>query len=149
MRSTFLVVVANRRKTYCACGALMLAAAGVVHAQSADRLETVVVMAERHAADIQDVPMAVSALTGRELADAGIVDVDGLAERLPTLDVQRNSGSTTTSLRIRRIGNLGNIPTFEPAVGVFVDGAFRSRSFLGTGNLLAMDHVEVLRGPQT
>jgi iron complex outermembrane recepter protein len=133
----------------CGCGALVLAAAGVVNAQNADRIATVVVMAERREASIQDVPMAVSALTASQLSDGGIVDADGLANRLTTFDVQRNSGLPTTSLRIRRVGNIGNIPTFEPAVGIFVDGAFRSRSFLGMSNLLALDHVEVLRGPQT
>lgn len=130
-------------------GLIALAAASGSHAESDGGFENVVVLAAKHEAPIQDVPIAVSALSGDELSAAGITDADGLAQQLTTLDLQRNAGLTTTSLRIRRVGNIGNIPTFEPAVGVFVDGAFRSRSFLGASTWLAVDHVEVLRGPQT
>src|SRR5690606_38048403 len=45
--------------------------------------------------------------------------------------------------------SIGNIPTFEPAVGTFIDGAYRSRSFLGTTLLFGLHHVELIRGPQT
>lgn len=121
----------------------------VAGAESSDGLESITVWAEKREAPIQEVPIAISALYADKLEAAGIYDTDGLAELLPALDLQRNAGLTTTSLRIRRVGNIGNIPTFEPAVGVFVDGAFRSRSFLGTSSLLGVDHVEVLRGPQT
>ena len=70
-------------------------------------------------------------------------------QSMPTLDMQRSVSPLTTTLRIRRVGSLGNIPTFEPAVGLFVDGAYRSRSLLGTGDLLDVDHIEVLSGPQS
>jgi iron complex outermembrane receptor protein len=129
--------------------ALAVAASTVAGADGSNGLEVITVFAEKREASIQDVPIAVSALSSDKLEADGISDVDGLAELLTTLDLQRNAGLTTTSLRVRRVGNIGNIPTFEPAVGVFVDGAFRSRSFLGTASLLAVDHVEVLRGPQT
>jgi iron complex outermembrane recepter protein len=72
-----------------------------------------------------------------------------VATRLPTLDLQSSVTAATTTLRIRRIGNLGNIPTFEPAVGLFVDGAFRSRSMLGSADLLDVERIEVLSGPQS
>jgi outer membrane receptor protein involved in Fe transport len=130
-------------------GVLAIGASMVALAQPDGGIPTVVVQAEKREAPIQNVPIAISALSSEELTLAGIGNADGLAERLTTFDLQRSAGLTTTSLRVRRVGNIGNIPTFEPAVGVFVDGAFRSRSFLGTSHLLAVDHVEVLRGPQT
>ena len=46
------------------------------------------------------------------------------------------------------MGNLGNISTFEPAVGVFVDGAFRLSPVFAVGELFDIDRIEVLRGPQ-
>ncbi len=92
--------------------------------------------------------MSLSTLTGSDLAKAGIYDLEGVATALPALDMQRSVSSLTTTLRVRRVGSLGNIPTFEPAVGLFVDGAYRSRSLLGTGDLLDVDHIEVLSGPQ-
>jgi len=128
---------------------LAVAAATSVQAQSDSELDTVVVRAQKREAQVQEVPVAVSTLSADQLRDAGIDNADDLATALPTFDLRRNAGLTTTSLRIRRVGNIGNIPTFEPAVGVFVDGAFRSRSFLGASSLLAVDHIEVLRGPQS
>jgi len=113
-----------------------------------DRIENVTVWAQKRDASLQDVPVAVAVLTEKRLADAGIRDIDRLAGQLPLLDVQRSASTTTTTLRIRRVGNLGNIPTFEPAVGLFVDGAFRSRSFLA-GDLLDVQRIEVLAGPQS
>jgi outer membrane receptor protein involved in Fe transport len=106
------------------------------------------VYAQKRATSLQDVPMSVSTLTGSDLANAGIRDIEGVAMAMPTLDMQRSVSPLTTTLRIRRVGSLGNIPTFEPAVGLFVDGAYRSRSLLGTGDLLDVDHIEVLSGPQ-
>jgi iron complex outermembrane recepter protein len=121
----------------------------VPQALAAEGLDSVIVRAEKREAPIHEVPIAMSALSSEQLNDAGITNADGLATELPSLDLQRNTGLTTTSLRIRRLGNIGNIPTFEPAVGVYVDGAYRSRSFLATSNLVAVDQVEILRGPQT
>jgi outer membrane receptor protein involved in Fe transport len=93
--------------------------------------------------------MSVSTLTSVDLENAGINDIAGMAGSLATLDQQRSVSTLTTSLRIRRVGSLGNIPTFEPAVGLFIDGAYRSRSLLGNGDLLDVDHIEVLNGPQS
>jgi len=118
-------------------------------AEDQGAIDPVIVYAQKRAAPLQDVPMSVSTLTDADLADAGIHDIEGLAMSLPTLDTQRSVSAVTTTLRIRRVGSLGNIPTFEPAVGLFIDGAYRSRSLLGTGDLLDVDHIEVLSGPQS
>ena len=129
--------------------ALIFIAHTTAVAQDQGAIDPVIVYAQKRATPLQDVPMSVSTLTDTDLADAGIHDIEGLATLLPTLDLQRSVSAVTTTLRIRRVGNLGNIPTFEPAVGLFVDGAYRSRSLLGTGDLLDVDHIEVLSGPQS
>jgi outer membrane receptor protein involved in Fe transport len=127
----------------------MLVSHTAAAAQDQGEIDPVIVYAQKRAAPLQDVPMSVSTLTDADLADAGIHDIEGLAASLPALDMQRSVSAVTTTLRIRRVGSLGNIPTFEPAVGLFVDGAYRSRSLLGTGDLLDVGHIEVLSGPQS
>jgi iron complex outermembrane recepter protein len=120
------------------------------HADGAsDRLAEVVVLAQKRPIELQRVPAPVTTLTAVELAAAGIREFDILAARSPTLDRQQSVTAATTTLRIRRVGNLGNIPTFEPSVGLFVDGAFRSRSLFASGSLHDVERVEILRGPQT
>ncbi|HKE93325.1 MAG TPA: TonB-dependent receptor [Povalibacter sp.] len=133
--------------------ALSVGGSAVINASSADAqeptIDNVTVWAQRHAAPLQDVPMAMSTLTAADLANTGIDNIDGVALALPALDLQTSVSPVTSTLRIRRVGSLGNIPTFEPAVGLFVDGAFRSRSLLATGELLDVERIEVLSGPQS
>jgi iron complex outermembrane recepter protein len=118
-------------------------------AQPVLELKEIVVTAERRAQSINDAPVALSALSGAQLASSGAQDITDVARQIPSLDVQFGNGPGTVAYRLRRVGNFGNIPAFEPEVGLFEDGAFRSRSFFGSGELLDLDRVEVLNGPQS
>lgn len=124
---------------------------GVAGAQEAEGqlLQEIVVTAARREQSLQDVPMAVSALTSQTLSDAGINEFQNIELQVPSLEVEGNTNPFVTSLRIRGMGNLANIPNFEPAVGLFVDGAYRSRSGVAMGDLLDVERIEVLRGPQS
>ncbi|HKX55168.1 MAG TPA: TonB-dependent receptor [Xanthomonadales bacterium] len=113
-----------------------------------DALEEVVVMAQKRAESMQDVPVAIDALSGEQLDKIGFRDIDDIAAVLPSLTVTSNLSPLNASFRIRRIGNEGNIPTFEPDTALIVDGAFRSRSGLALGELVDIQSVEVLKGPQ-
>ncbi len=139
----------KRLRELSATVALILVAQTAAVAQDQGAIDTVLVYAQKRVAPLQDVPMSVSTMTDTDLANAGIHDLEGVAASMPTLDMQHSVSPLTTTMRIRRVGSLGNIPTFEPAVGLFVDGAYRSRSLLGTGDLLDVDHIEVLSGPQS
>ena len=112
-------------------------------------LEEVVVMAQKRTESMQDVPVAIDALSGEQLDKIGFRDVDDIAAALPSLTVTSNLSPLNASFRIRRIGNEGNIPTFEPDTALIVDGAFRSRSGLALGELVDIKSVEVLKGPQS
>lgn len=112
-------------------------------------LEEVVVTAQKRSESLQDVPVAVSAIVGDDLLNSGFRDVADIAAQVPSLIVTANDSPLSASFKIRRIGNEGNIPTFEPATALIIDGAFRSRSGLGLGDLVDVRSVEVLKGPQS
>ena len=112
-------------------------------------LEEVVVTAQRRAQSLRDVPVAVSALDGDLLRESGTTNLLNLQILVPSLTMEQNKGPGFATFRIRGVGNLGNIPNFESAVGLFIDGAYRSKSGLGVGELVDVDRVEVLRGPQS
>jgi len=121
-----------------------------VHAQTTEIvLEEIQVMARKQTESMQEVPVAIAAVTAEQMSAAGIRDVGDLTVLVPSLVVTSNSNPFNTSYRIRRIGNEGNIPDFEPDTGLFVDGAYRSRSGLGLGDLADIEQIEVLRGPQS
>ena len=131
--------------------AALAATVGVASAQDAgsQQIEEVVVTATRRELSFQDVPLAVSALTSQQMLDAGINEFQKIESQVPSLEIEGNTNPFTTSLRIRGMGNLANIPNFEPAVGLFVDNAYRSRSGVAMGDLLDVERIEVLRGPQS
>jgi len=112
-------------------------------------IEEVVVTAQRRDQSLQDVPVAVSNLSADLLQDAGASDFLNIQMLVPSLTMEQNKGPGFATFRIRGIGNLGNIPNFESAVGLFVDGAYRSKSGLGVGELVDVERIEILRGPQS
>jgi iron complex outermembrane recepter protein len=138
-------------------GAAIAGLALATHARAADSaaaseelgIQEIVVTAAKREQSIDSVPLSISAVSGAQLEAQGINDIRDLAREIPTLEVQSSNGEATVAYRLRRVGNLGNIPSFEPAVGLFVDGAFRIRSFFGSSEMLDLDRVEVINGPQS
>lgn len=117
------------------------------NAAIAQSIEDIIVTATRRQADVQDVPISISAYTGKFLADSGIDTLQDLAAYAPNLTFTTGSQPTNARIAIRGIGSVSN-NAIEPAVGVFVDGVYLPRSGAALGNLVDMQVVEVLRGPQ-
>ncbi len=114
-----------------------------------DIIEEMVVTATKREESIQDVPIAVSAFSGEDLAARGVQDIYGLQEVSPSIAVySSNSTSNGGTLRIRGVGTTGNNPGLEAAVGTFIDGIYRSRAGLAFTDLTDIDRIEILRGPQ-
>lgn len=112
-------------------------------------IEEITVTATKREASIQAVPIAISAFTGEDLQARGIEDLEDLQQVAPSLTVYNsNTDSNGGTLRIRGMGTTGNNPGLEAAVGSFVDGVYRSRSGLAYGDLLDVERIEILRGPQ-
>ncbi|HEB27243.1 MAG TPA: hypothetical protein ENI05_05630 [Porticoccus sp.] len=112
-------------------------------------LEEIIVTAQKKLETTQDVPFAITAIDSSMLKDAGIQDMSDIAMRTPSLTMNVNTNPLTATLRLRGIGSEGNIPNFEPSVGYFVDGVFRSRSGLGVSDLVNVERIEILKGPQS
>jgi iron complex outermembrane receptor protein len=145
----------HRIKTLLFCAsslALAPAAAALAAApgdQSAPVLNEIVVTALKREQNLQSVPLSVSAVTSQTLKQAGVVDMRGISTLVPSLTVVQTVGPVNQSYRIRGIGSDANIPTFEPDVALFVDGVYMPRSGLGVDDLVDVERVEVLEGPQS
>lgn len=112
-------------------------------------IEEIVVTATKREQSIQDVPIAVSAFSGEDLDARGVQDLYGLQEVSPSISVySSNSTSNGGTIRIRGVGTTGNNPGLEAAVGTFIDGVYRSRAGLAFNDLVDIDRIEILRGPQ-
>ncbi|WP_430416396.1 TonB-dependent receptor [Parasphingorhabdus sp.] len=109
----------------------------------------IIVTATRRAQDVQDIPIAVTAVSPVQLEQQGVVNVQNIGSvsaSFSTSNAQTASG--TVVLRIRGVGTTSNNIGFESAVGIFVDGAYQSRPGVALGEFVDVERVEVLRGPQ-
>ena len=106
----------------------------------------IVVTAQRRTQRLQDVPVAVSVVSGAALAQANIKNLTDLSVRVPNLKIA--PGALVDFLNIRGVGS-GNNAGFEQSVGTFVDGVYRARSRAVRAALFDVDQVEVLKGPQS
>ncbi len=111
-------------------------------------LEEIVITATKRAESVQDVPISVAALSGKTLEEAGITEFDQLEQFVPNLKITPATDTRSTSIRIRGIGSTGTNAGIDPSVGVFIDGIYQGRAGMSVGDLLDIERVEVLRGPQ-
>jgi outer membrane receptor protein involved in Fe transport len=110
-----------------------------------DETGDIIVTAQRREQRLQDVPVAVSVVTGASLQRSNLTSLEDISARLPDLKVA--PGTISNSIVVRGVGSGAN-PGFEQAVATFVDGVYRSRSRSTRAALFDIERVEVLKGPQ-
>ena len=115
--------------------------------QDQRRLTTVTVTAQKRAQDIQDVPISISAYGAEFIEESGVETLTDIALYSPNFSISQSSQKTNQRIIIRGVGSVGN-NAIEPSVGVFIDGVYYPRSGSVVGNLIDLEAVEVLRGPQ-
>ena len=108
----------------------------------------IVVTAQRRAERLRDVPLAVSAYTGNALQQQQITTVTDLRQVNPSLNFTPSANARGEGFAIRGVGTAIFSDTVEQSVGVVVDGVVLGRSGQATSDLLDVDRIEVLRGPQ-
>ncbi|MEL0212418.1 MAG: TonB-dependent receptor plug domain-containing protein, partial [Novosphingobium sp.] len=109
----------------------------------------ITVVARRREERLLDVPIAISALNTEALEKAGAKDLSGIQGAIPNVNIVQGRGSASSAnFYIRGIGQPDALQTFDPAVGVYVDGVYLSRIQGALLNLFDVQRVEVLRGPQ-
>lgn len=127
----------------------LLGTSGNVLAQKEPVLEEVIVTAQKREESLQDTPIAVSALSEDDLANIQYQDVTDLTAEVPNLQIRSTAGDVTgATISMRGTVTVNNNINFEPTVGIYLDGVFIAKN---TGNMLDvvdLERIEVLRGPQ-
>ncbi len=109
----------------------------------------IVVTAQKREESLQDVPIAVSVISGDAIEAAQVRDLADLEQLSPSLVVNGTTGSSQNILTIRGIGTAGQNSGLEQSVGIVIDGVARGRIGSGFVDLVDLEQVEVLRGPQS
>lgn len=121
-------------------------------ASSGFSLEEVIVTARKIEERLQDTPVAVSAFTAEGIEQRGYTDISDLANATPNLVFDTappiSGNSAGAAVFLRGVGQLDFTVNVDPGVGVYVDGVYMSRSIGSVVDLIDIDRVEILRGPQ-
>jgi outer membrane receptor protein involved in Fe transport len=111
--------------------------------------DEIIVTATKRSSTLQETPVAVTVTTADVIEKAQILDIKDLQTVVPTFRVSQLQNTANTTLTIRGFGNGGNNYGIEPAVGLFIDGVYRSRAAAQISDLPALERVEILSGPQS
>ncbi|MBB3048730.1 outer membrane receptor protein involved in Fe transport [Litorivivens lipolytica] len=108
-------------------------------------LEEVLVTARRRRESLQETPIAVTALSGAELQERGIVNVGELTKSVPSVQITE---SVSNLIYIRGIGQRAAFARVDPTVGVYLDNIFLPRADGHLMDTVDVENIQVLRGPQ-
>lgn len=118
-------------------------------AEERDGVGNIIVTAQRRAENIQDVPVAVTAFSGEQLAERQIDSIVDIMTTVPNLHASNNigQGSAVTAF-IRGVGETESIPTIDTPVGFYLDDVYIARQGVNNMALYDIESIEILRGPQ-
>jgi iron complex outermembrane recepter protein len=145
----------SRRSCLSLAGLGLLLAPGAVSAQStpatdsdavSEGIEDIVVTAQRREERLQDVPIAVTAISGTQLTNSGVATTQDLVTVTPALTISQNGG--TFLPRLRGIGASFGGPGIENSIATYVDGVYIAAAPASLFSLAGVERVEILKGPQ-
>lgn len=116
------------------------------------QLGDIIVTAQKRSENIQRVPIAISVIGANDLATRGITSIAQTAAYVPNVEIKNTvsfaGSSQILAASIRGIGQNDFAFNLDPGVGVYVDGVYLARSIGANVDLLDLERVEVLKGPQ-
>lgn len=129
--------------------AIVVGAAGLpIGSASADDLEEIVVTAQKREQKLQDVGMAISAVSGEKLLKLGITNGIEITTIVPGIQASGAGGGTTNSFNIRGVTQNAFAGSLESPIAVYQDDNYISLNTIINLSLFDLERVEVLRGPQ-
>ena len=112
-------------------------------------LEEIIVTARKREETAQSVPIPISALSEAQMEARNITDIQDVERITPNLDFEYSSvNNNNTQVFLRGIGQVNWSTTQDPKIGIYIDGVYLSRPQGGLIDLMDLERVEVLRGPQ-
>lgn len=122
---------------------------GYAQDAAAGGIEEVIVTAQKRAENLQDIPIAVTALSDAFLKNNHVVNLEDISSLVPNLQLQQAlAGTTTPKMYLRGVGVVNQVFSFDTPIGLYFDGVSISRVTGALVDLFDVDHVEFLRGPQ-
>ena len=129
--------------------ALSASAMALAHtAPALAQVEEIIVTAQKVEENVQDVPIAITAVSGDRLAQAGVISLENISTVVPSVTFRKGTTSANSAIVMRGVGTISFSVAAEPSVSTVVDGVVLSRSGQAFMDLVDIQRLEVLRGPQ-
>lgn len=116
--------------------------------QALARVEEIVVTARRREEYLEDTPIAVTAISAAGLENSNVTRIDQIQQLVPNLSIQTGGSNQTAQISIRGVGSSGVGIAFDPGVGLYIDGIYLPRAQAAIFDVVDLESVQVLRGPQ-
>lgn len=115
-----------------------------------DADDVIIVTAQMREQNVQDIPLSITAVSGAMLEARGQTNVADISAQVPNVLLQPNPTGSGNSMRafIRGVGQSAHSPAFEPGVGIYVDDIYFGTVTASAFDLIDLERIEVLRGPQ-
>jgi iron complex outermembrane receptor protein len=147
-----------RRRSFVLLGAALLSASAVGAEENtaspdpgtsgnAGQIESVTVSARRREERAQEVPIPIAAISGDSLERIGRFRLEDLNQSLPSTNIQFNN-PRQASIAVRGLGNNPANDALESSVGVYLDNVYLGRASMANLDLIDIDQIALLRGPQ-
>lgn len=115
----------------------------------ATTLEEVIVTAQKRAESLQDTPISISAFSMDNLNAMGITEVNQIGNYTPNVQISKQPGSNDNmGFNIRGVGSGETSLLSEQTVGLYIDGIYVARNTGAVTDLVDLERIEILRGPQ-
>ena len=112
-------------------------------------IEKIIVTAQKRAERLQDVPIAISALSAAQIEARGITNLLDLSTLAPNLQVSKYPTSNVTSqVSLRGAVTFNGAMYWDPSVGMYLDGVYLGKAVGSVFDVVDIERIEVLRGPQ-
>ena len=136
-----------------ATSSVLALSGGAAFAQSAPTAETsvsdIVVTAQKREERLQDVPIAITAITSNDLENKQVSNLEDIRDLVPNLYIEQAlTGTTTPKMYLRGLGVVNQVFSFDTPIGIYFDDVYISRVTGALVDLFDVDRVEFLRGPQ-
>lgn len=112
------------------------------------QVEEIVVTAQKVEENVQDVPIAITAVSGDRLDQAVVFSLENISTVVPSVTFRKGTTSANSAIVMRGVGTISFSVAAEPSVSTVVDGVVLSRSGQAFMDLVDIQRLEVLRGPQ-
>ena len=150
LKETFKGIIMLKTSITVLSAAIACACAMQVQAQQVSGLmEEIIVTSQKREQTLQDTPVAITAFTGDQMSDLGIVSIQDISNFTPSMSYQEAAGGGEGNrIYIRGIGRETSVLGTEPGVGIYTDGFYSNESGALLAGVDRLERIEVLRGPQ-